>query len=195
MPVQSLWSYGGNIVDPPGVDGTYSPLDEVRYLVQDTDTNVRLLADTEINYEIAQWLGTYSPSPTPETLAGEWQGGAYDHPLMAAHACALRIAAKFAGVVQISADGVNVAIGDLATRYTQLAAALADEYERISQTGGDVDITNLMWDQMLDPTIRPTTFGIGMNDNPLAGLQDYGGLQEWPGGGASYGYGEDVSVP
>lgn len=181
MPTTANWTYGGKLDATQNASPTdYSPLDEVRFLVQDTDPAVRLLADAEINYLIAQWIGNYVPSSVPDQ-AGQWQNGAYDHPLMAAHACALRIAAKFAGIPQISADGVAVNIGDLQARYESLATALKDEYERVSQTGADIDLANIMWSDQLDPTIRPTTFGIGMNDNPLAGQQDFGGLQDWPG--------------
>lgn len=41
------WSYSGN----PGA----SNLDEVRFLIQDTDTDDQLLSDAEINYLLTQW--------------------------------------------------------------------------------------------------------------------------------------------
>lgn len=185
-----------------GVDNTvetpeYRAIDEVRLLIADTDPNLRLLADYWIAYEINQWLGAYTPTDfttTPPTI-GFWQAGPYDHPLMAAHACALRISNKFAGVVTIEADGVTVEVGDLQGKYAQMAAALKAEYDRYTATGGDVDYSNLLWCQDRDWEIRPTTFGIGMNDNILAGQQDYGGLQDWPGGDGDGGYSDDVSVP
>jgi len=192
MPPLGYWSYTRKIDDTlPG----YRPIDEVRFLYQDTDRNVRLLSDTEVAYVTKAWIGTYTPGD-PISDGGNWDGGPYDHPLMAAHGCALRVSAKFTGVVAIDADGVSVAVGDLMTRYADLADALRREYDRMTETGADVDYTNLMWDDQPSFGIRPTTFGIGMDDNPLAGLQDYGGLQNWPGG---LGWGssgqEDVSVP
>jgi hypothetical protein len=45
------WSYSGN----PGA----SDLDEVRFLIQDTDTNEQLLSNEEINYLIAAYVDPY----------------------------------------------------------------------------------------------------------------------------------------
>lgn len=192
MPDLGRWTYTHHI---SLTDTEYRPIDEVRYLYQDTDTNVRLLSDNEVQYQIDQWLGVFTPTnfdTSPPTL-GVWTGGPYDHPLMAAHGCALRVSSKFAGLVQISADGVAVNVGDLMERYAGIALALEAEYERISTTGADVDITNLLWANQFNPSIRPTTFGIGSMDNPLAGQQDYGGDAEWP--GAGYETEADVSIP
>jgi hypothetical protein len=46
------WTYSGN----PGA----SPLDEVRFLIQDTDTNDQLLSNEEINYLIGVYEDPYS---------------------------------------------------------------------------------------------------------------------------------------
>lgn len=177
MPAQDSWSYGGNIMpylaDGVTPDPAYSPLDEVRFLIKDTDTTVRLLGDNEILYTIQQWLGVY-------TAASNTWNGAYDHPLMAAHACALRLSAAFAGVTSIAADGVTVDVGDLQERYLALATALQEEYEHLQETGGDVDYSNVIWNEQWDYTIQPTWAGIGMHDNPEAGQQDFGGLYGGP---------------
>jgi hypothetical protein len=180
MPEIGYWSYSRHL---DNTQENYRDVDEVRFLYQDTDPGVRLLSDSEVSYQIVQWIGTYVPAD-PVSLGGSWQNGPYDHPLMAAHGCALRVAAKFAGVVAIDADGVSVAVGDLQARYTVLAAALKQEYERVAQSGADVDFANLMWDDQPNFGIRPTTFGIGMDDNPLAGQQDFGGMQDWAGFGS-----------
>lgn len=172
MPAVAAWTYGGNLTF--GVDG-YSAVDEVRFHYQDTDPNVRLLADGEVAYVTARWIGT-------QQADGSWSGGPFDDVLMAAFGCAKIVAAKFAGVTSIVADGVTVNVGDLQGRYEDLADQLRRDYDRISSTGADVDISNLLWDPNIDPLIRPTSFAIGMHDNPEAGQQDYGvPSSDWPG--------------
>lgn len=161
MPAQDAWSYSG--------DPSASPLDQVRFYCQDTDPAVRWLSDVEVNFVIGVWIGTY------DVAALTWVGGPYDDPLMAAHACALRIAAKVAGWSTVDGDGVEVDLSGLQARFTQLAGDLKAEYDRLTETAGDVDYTNLMFGATLDPTIAPLDFGIGMHDNPAAGQQQYGG--------------------
>jgi hypothetical protein len=46
------WTYSGN----PGA----SPLDEVRFLIQDTDSTSQLLSNEELNYLLASYLDPYS---------------------------------------------------------------------------------------------------------------------------------------
>lgn len=146
------WTYSG--------DPTSGDKDEVRALLQDTDETFPLLSDEEINW-----------------LIGVWQK-AYDSNLMVAAAAASLVARKFAGLVNVSADGVEVDVSGLHDRYTTIATELRDEYARLQDVGGSVDLTNLMVAQDPDPTIRPLSFAIGMHDNPAAGLQDFGGW--WP---------------
>lgn len=160
MPAPDDWHYSG--------DPSSTPLDEVRFWCQDTDPAVRWLSDTEITFVTTVWIGTFDPE------AG-WQGGPYDHPLMAAHACALRIAAKVAGWSTVDADGVEVDLSGLQARYEELARQLKNEYEQLTETSADIDYTNLLFGATLDPSIAPLDFGIGMHDNPAAGRQEYGG--------------------
>jgi len=75
---------------------------------------------------------------------------------------------------QVSADGVSVDTSSLADRFNKQAAALRDEY-KAAQIGAEIDITNVLIGHGRDDSIRPLRFGVGMHDNPGAGIQDYGG--------------------
>jgi hypothetical protein len=149
------WTY----VPPGTVDDDGLPLftqvDVVRMLVQDTDPAMPLIADLEVQWLVDEWL------PKHDSL------------YMVAAQTAERIAAKFAGVVSVSADGVTVNVSDLYERYIALAEQLRQTHKD-AQVGGEVDITNLMWDQNIDWSIAPLSFGVGMHDNLEAGRQDYG---------------------
>lgn len=143
------WEYSG--------DPSSSARDEIRFLIGDTDSTFPLLQDAEIDYLIAKW----APS--------------YGDPIWTAAVAAELVATKFAGVANISADGVSVNVGDLADKYRQLAASLRAMYKDGS-IGGAVDISNLMWGGSWDASIKALIFGVGMNDNLYAGQQDFGGL-------------------
>lgn len=142
------WSYSGNPAS--------SDRDEVRFLVGDTDQLMPLLADEEIDYLLAKWQT------------------AYDSNVWTASIAASAIANKFAGVVSINADGVSVQVGDLSARYAETAIRLREQYKS-SSVGGEVDVSNLMYDAELDPSIKPLLFGINMHDNRWAGQQNFGG--------------------
>lgn len=85
--------------------GTYSgnpassPLDEVRFLIGDTNTAAFQLADGEINYNIALVSGS-APPPNKNFLAASY--------------CAEAIAGQYAKMV-------DKAVGDLHISYSQLA--------------------------------------------------------------------------
>lgn len=140
-------------------DPTSSDLDEVRALIQDTDSSFPLLQDEEI-----------------EWLLGKWSA-VYDSNEMVAAVAAAVVSRKFAGLVSVSADGVEVDVSGLSDRYTQMAADLREEYATLQATG-EVDLTNMLADFNPDPDIIPLSFARGMHDNPAAGLQDFGGW--WP---------------
>lgn len=145
------WTWSG--------DPTSSDKDEVRALLQDTDETFPLLSDEEIGW-----------------LIGKWQP-AYDSNEMVAAVGAAVIARKFAGLVSVQADGVEVDVSGLHDRYVGIAEELRDEYARLQDTGV-VDIANLLVGVDIDPSIRPLSFAVGMHDNRAAGLQDFGGW--WP---------------
>lgn len=153
MPETDDWSYDDAFTadtDPTG------DKDKVRFWLQDTDESVRLLSDSEIQYLVDSWKPKY------------------DSLLYVAAVGAETIAAKFAGVISVSADGVTVGTADLSQRYADLAVRLRALYKQ-GQVGGEIDIANLMAGTTVDESIDPLNFGIGLHDNPEAGLQAYGG--------------------
>lgn len=149
MPAVDEWTY----VTPITEDSTDK--DKVRFWLQDTDPDVRLLADAEIQYLVDIWM------PKVDSL------------IYVAAKAAEVISVKFAGVVSVSADGVNVAVADISGKYAQ-AAVLLEQLHRDAQIG-EVDIANLMWGAHRDHGIDPLVFGMGLHDNREAGRQDYGG--------------------
>lgn len=149
------WSY-----HPPG-DALFADVDVVRFYLQDTDSTVRLLSDAEIQWLIDVWMPKHDSLVYVAAIAAD------------------RVSAKFASVVNVSADGVSVNTADLTTRYAALAAQLRQTHKD-HQVGGEVDITNLMWGQSPDWSIEPLHFGVGKDDNPDAGRQNYGSHRGTP---------------
>lgn len=138
-------------------DPATSDVDQLRFTVQDVgDDGLWLLSDQEYQWLIDQWVPKY------------------DSLTYVAAVAAATIARKFVGIVSVQADGVSVSTADLADRYRQLAVDLRDEH-KASTIGGEVDIENLLVGHGADPGIRPLRFGVGLHDNPYAGVQDYGG--------------------
>lgn len=148
-PIPPQWTY-----IEPGEDG-FGQVDVVRLLIQDNDPAMPLLGDAELQWLVDQWL------PKHDSL------------YMVAAVAAERVAAKFAGVVSVTADGVSVDVSSLAEKYRVLAADMRATHKD-AQVGGEVDITNLMWDENIDWSIAPLSFGVGQHDNLEAGRQDYG---------------------
>ncbi len=144
------WTYSG--------DPRTSLRDQVRYLVQDTDSTLQLQSDEEIDYLIREWMPKYD--------------SVY---LVAARAAAV-ISRKFAGVLSVSADGVSVSTADLSQRYAEMSTRLRAEHNEAMATGGVLDLANLMSGSQLDYDIAPLSFGVGQFDNPWAGQQDFGGV-------------------
>ena len=142
------WTYSGN---PDS-----SVRDELRFILQDTDTNFQLLSDEELDYLLAAWIPRY------------------DSVTYVAAVAAAVIARKFTGIVNVSADGVSVDTSSLAARFAVQAAALREEY-KAAKVGAEVDIENLMIGTSHDNSIRPLRFGMGLHDNAEAGSQDFGG--------------------
>ena len=145
------WSYSG--------DPTSSDKDEVRFYLQDTDASTPYMTDEEIDFLIAEWQPRFDNNIGIAAVAAE------------------RLADRYAGVVDVVADGVKAAISALSDNFVKVAMRLRNLYvER--QSTGEVDIANLMVGMQPDMTIQPTIFGVHMHDNPEAGQQDYGGT--WP---------------
>lgn len=153
MAAEGKWTYSG--------DPSSSEMDELRFLIQDTDSDLKLLYDAELEYLLARWMPSYGSVTYVASVAAQV------------------ISRKFAGVVTISADGVTANVADLSQRYAGLATQLRQEYAAGS-IGGVVDISNLMFGSELDAGIKPLMFGVGLHDNPEAGQQDYGGVLPVP---------------
>lgn len=145
-----------------------TPLDEVRFYLQDTEITFPLLSDEELNF----LLDTYMPI--------------YGSPLAVAAMAAEVVAAKFARQVNTSADGVSVSLGDLQQRYNDLAESLRAQYHEL---GGEnlADALDQMFSDVSIFEIEPLVFGVGFMDNYRAGQQDYGyyspGQTPWVDGG------------
>jgi len=139
-----------------------SPLDEVRFYIQDTNTSDQLLSDEEVNYLIGKWYPIY-----------------VSFILVAANACDI-ISSKFAREVTYSADGVSVGANELQQKYTQLAKSLRDQYKLEKEVGGAPDVGGIIYGEEFDPTIAPLSWSKGMHDNYRGGQQDYGGAWRSP---------------
>ena len=143
------FSYSGN----PEV----SARDEIRFLIQDTDESCALLQDAEIDYILAKWIPLYGSV------------------LFCASVAAGTISRKYAGVVPVSDGGTTVNLGDLQTKYAQMADELRSDYKREGDVGGLVNLENILLNNEYDPTIEPLAFAMKLDDNPRAGRQDWGG--------------------
>ncbi len=153
------FSYGGS---PAGSD-----LDQVRFLLADTDPGGALLSNEDIGF----WLTRLST--------------VYGDPIMAAAFCAEIIAGRYAGEVSISADGVSYSGEQLQAKYATLAATLRATYKAVAAVGGAPDVGGIDWRGQAEPGVRPMSFGRGMHDNARAGGQTHPEpLPEvWPEGG------------
>jgi hypothetical protein len=139
------WSYSGDPAD--------GGVDEIRFLVQDTDVNDQLITDEEIEYLIGRWNPVYGSA------------------LMTAAMVAEAIAAKFTREVSYSADGVSVGVQELQSKFDALAISLRDQYRQFD-IGSGPDVGGVMWSDAPDPRIKPTMWSIGMHDNLRAGQQE-----------------------
>lgn len=150
----SGWTYSG--------DPASSERDEVRFLVQDTDVTFPILMDAELDYLLGVWMPRVDSTIYVAAVAAEV------------------ISRKFAGVVNVSADGVSVNTADLSERYHVIASRLRDEYKAAGADAALLDLDNLLMGYLPDASIAPLTFWRGMHDNPEAGEQDYGGtINPW----------------
>lgn len=135
-------------------DPANQPVDAVRFLVGDTQSDEWLLSDEEIMWIIDVWVGKNSVFFTAS---------------MAAEA----IAAQFAREVSTNADGQSVSTSELQQKYLDLAARLRRQHETLL-TGGFVDVGGISTGEQPDPTVTSPAFGTGMHDFYEAGQQDMG---------------------
>lgn len=137
-------------------DPATSRKDAVRSLLSDTggaDGTFWMLSDQEIIYFDAQ----VTPS--------------YDDPFMTSAVCADIISGRYAGEVNISADGVSISADDLQKKYAALAASLRTTYKVIASPGGSPLVGGIDAFTVCDPTVRPKNFHIQQDDNYRAGYQ------------------------
>lgn len=141
------WSY---------VSPTASSKDQIRFWVQDTDPSFQKVTDEEIEFLFSRNQG----QPEPE--------------LLTAAGVAERLAARYTGEVNVSADGISVSVGELKDRYDQLALSLREEWKNLTQsTPGDTDYDGFSYETFNgDVSVPPLMFSIGMHDNYEAGPQD-----------------------
>lgn len=158
------WSYSG--------DPASSPLDQVRFWLQDIDVSNQLMQNEELT-----WLF--------DTHGKDMHGGE----IWAAAIAAEVLANRFAREVSISADGVSVQLSELQDRYEKLAVNLRDAWHQFGSAATG-DFASVLVDDGIDPSIKPLMFGIGFHDNYEAGQQDYGGYA--PG---RFPWSADVGVP
>lgn len=147
------WNYSGN----PAT----SDLDEVRFLLQDTDETTPLFEDEEIQYSIARLSSIYG-----------------DNLMVAAYLCDV-LASSALEERSISADGVSVSGADLTDRFTKMGARFRAMHNEIAGMGGGPIFTadGFQWPDFGE---RPKVFGLGSTDNRWAGRQNYGNLARWP---------------
>lgn len=143
------FSYSGNPSE--------SALDEIRFLVGDTDPEDVMLQDEEIAYAITAWDPIHKSN------------------IFTASVAASMISAKFAREVSVSADGVSIQMSELQQKYTTLSSELREQYKLLAGASGAPDVGGILWSDTPDLTIQPLVWAKGMNDNLRAGRQDYGG--------------------
>ncbi len=97
----SDWTYSG--------DPASSPMNEVRFLVQDTDSDNRLIADSEINYAVALVYGSNPPAN------GNYLPAAY---------VADAVAARYAHVADKAVGDLHISYSQRWKNYKELAAKL-----------------------------------------------------------------------
>lgn len=147
--------------------------DEIRFLIQDTDSTNAIFQDEEIQYYVSRWQSV--------------NGSAFK---TAASLCETA-AAKYAREVTISSDATSVAMEQLQQKYEELAARLRSMAGEIDMSGNGPIVGGTNSDDWYYGG-PPKTFQRKMNDNPLAGEQEtipaplwqndyeYGGF--WDGG-------------
>jgi hypothetical protein len=125
-------------------DPSASGIDAIRFWVQDTGAP-ELLTDDELEYLVA--FSGLDPEVSPIDIAA---------------IAAERIAAKYAGYVTISADGVSYSGEGLQQKYNQLAVSLRKQAARTQAESGVPFIGGLGGGR---------NFGVAMHDNPEGSYQ------------------------
>jgi hypothetical protein len=132
-----------------------SDKDTVRFLIQDTNSDEPFLQDEEIAWLITKWKDVYGTMEMVAAMAAD------------------TIAARYAREASISADGVNVGLGQVAQQFRDLAVSLRQQHKNLL-VGGLPDVGGVSPYEGQAHDIAPFNFGTGMHDDLEAGLQDYG---------------------
>ena len=132
-------------------DPSTSLRDECRFLIGDTQDDEWMLSDVEIDYLITKHEGKNSIYAT------------------AAAACDA-IVSKLAREIDIVSDAQSLALGQLMDRYKTLAADLREQ--AAEDLGG---ASNLFW----GASGYPPSFGLRQWDDPAAGNQDFGDIDDY----------------
>ena len=143
------FSYSGD----PGSSDT----DEIRFYIQDTSEPEMLISNEEITWVVSKYAQEFNSN------------------LYSASVCAKFLSNKFAREVTYSADGVSMQASELQQKYSDMADNLYQQYTQERGRGGGPDVGGILWGEEFDYDIKPLVFGMGMNDNPEAGRQSYGG--------------------
>ncbi len=126
-----------------------STKDQIRFLLGDVDTADFQMQDEELVYAYA--------------VSGSTRG--------AAAMCAEALAAKYARLTSVSADGVSMGFNQLSAQFLKLAVELRQKEAiyRAMPTLGGVSISDM--DTVLSNTDRvPDIFRIGIHDDPPSSL-------------------------
>ncbi len=140
------WTYDDSLV---------TPKDQVRFLLQDTDSNDKLATDEEIQFVIDRWLDVQGSVEYCAAIVAE------------------AIAARYAREASYSADGTSVNLAQIAGQFRELAASLRAQHKNLL-VGGSPDVGGISPYEGLYPGVKNFNFGTGVHDDLEAGPQDYG---------------------
>lgn len=143
-----------------------SDLDQVRFLLGDIDCagDAALFSDAEIQWAVNTW------------------GPLYGSNILTAAQLAENAAAQYAQSASYSADGVSISLGPVGDQLRTLAASLKNQYAMSSQAGVIIEAGGINVGEGKIGGTKNFMFGIGMDDDPEAGQQDFGGdsPRDWP---------------
>lgn len=136
-----------------------SDKDQVRFLLQDVNPAEPFMSNEEIEFMISRWRDRL---------------GSLEY---VASACAEVLAARYAREAAISADGVNIQLGQVAQQFRDLAISLRQQHKNLL-VGGFPDVGGITPYEEQDPDIAAFNFGTGMHDDLSIGPQEYGS-RDW----------------
>lgn len=139
-------------------DPSSSDLDQVRFLVGDTDVTAAKLQDAEIEFLVLEWQNTY----------------------LAAAAAADYLSSNAAAWISYQADDNTLSLSDAQEKYARMADALRAQYSRRYRAPwyvGGMDRGDFEA-YVLDDSVRKGKFSEGIHDNRYISGQSGGATQE-----------------